>query len=474
MTDEKNFFEEGGENTQEKENATETENAFHSNNEPTPPQNDPAPEDRDRAPFGQPTPPPYGGTPFGGTPYGQGGYQSFSPNPQEPKKPKKNKFIGWIIGLAALYLLLIVGLFALIYSGALSFQKEEGNVTVETQETPKKTEEEKEKNEPIHENSTGENGIVSEDYTGEVLSAATLYENNVDCVVFVEANYRQGKATGSGFVIDAENGYILTNHHVVEDCTDIAVTFKNSDSYVAKYVGGDEINDIAVLKVEAKGLKHVTIGNSDELRVGEDILIIGNPLGDLTFSMARGIVSAIDRSINTGEHNIKTFQTDTAINSGNSGGPAFDSTGAVVGIASAKYAATGVEGIGFCIPINDAMRIAKDLVNHGYVTGRPNFGITVSDSQGYEYTIDEYGRRVLVETAKGARVEEVAKNSCAAKGGLQAGDVITKLGSKTITSANQLINEKNTYKAGDTVTLEVYRKGQTVTLTITLDEYTPQ
>ncbi|MBR7165427.1 MAG: PDZ domain-containing protein, partial [Clostridia bacterium] len=174
-----------------------------------------------------------------------------------------------------------------------------------------------------------------------------------------------------------------------------------------------------------------------------------------------------------GEHNITTFQTDTAINSGNSGGPAFDATGAVIGIASAKYASTGVEGIGFCIPINDAMAIARDLVEHGYVTGRPNFGIAVSDSLGYEYGTDEFGRRILVETAKGARVEEVGKDSCANRAGIKVGDIITKLDDTKIETANQLINAKNRHKAGDTVKLEVYRGGETLTLEITLDEYTP-
>ncbi len=405
--------------------------------------------------------------------YGSGGY--YNPAPQEPKKPKKPKYLGLIVVLVVLYLGLVGGIFALVYSGAIDLDSPpETETRGEAEEGEKKTEEKKE-NAPIQENGTGEGGgIVADGYTGEPLSAAQLYEANADCVVFVEATYRQGKSTGSGFVIDSENGYILTNHHVVKDASEVAVTFKNSDSYVAKIIGGDEINDVAVLKVEAKDLKHVTIGDSDKIRVGEDILVIGNPLGDLTFTLTRGIVSAVNRSINTGEYNIHTFQTDAAINSGNSGGPAFDASGAVIGIASAKYAASGVEGIGFCIPINDAMAIARDLVDHGYVTGRPNFGIAVSDSQGYEYTTDEFGRRVLVETTKGAKVEEVGKGSCAEKAGLQVGDVITKLGKKSVTNATQLINEKNSYKAGDTVTLEVYRKGETLTLTVTLDEYTPE
>lgn len=394
------------------------------------------------------------------------------PPMQEPKK-KKKKPLFWVLFFGILYLGLIGGLLILISSGALQFSgdraEDENEPAVQTEES------EKTQNKPINENPSedGKNPIVGEGYTGEVLSATELYRANVGSVVFVEATYRAGKGTGSGFVIDAENGYILTNYHVVEGSEDVAVTFSGGDSYTAEVLGGDEINDVAVLKIAAKDLKNVTIGNSDEVQVGDDVLVIGNPLGDLTFTLTKGIVSGVDRSINTGEYTINTFQTDAAINSGNSGGPAFDASGAVVGIASAKYAATGVEGIGFCIPINDAMRIAKDLVEYGYVTGRPNFGITVSDSSGYEYTTDEWGRRVVVETVRGARVEEVGKDSCAEKAGLKAGDIITKIESKAITTANELINAKNAYKAGDEVTLEVYRNGDKVTLTVTLDEYEP-
>lgn len=398
--------------------------------------------------------------------------------PPAPKKPK-NALVGWLVGLGALYLILVLGLLALITNGILT-TPEESKETAQAETSEVKTEEEKKEDKPknpaIKENPSedGKNSIVAEGYTGKVLTASELYEKNVDSVVFVEANYPRGKSTGSGFVIDSENGYILTNYHVVEGSEDIAVTFSNSDSYTATLLGGDTINDVAVLKVSAKDLKNVTIGNSDNIKTGDSVLVIGNPLGDLTFTLTKGIVSATDRSINTGEHNIDTFQTDAAINSGNSGGPAFDETGAVIGITSAKYAATGVEGIGFCIPINDAMEIAKDLVNHGYVTGRPNFGITVSDSTGYEYSTDEWGRRVIVQTMPGARIEEVGKGSCADKAGLKAGDIVTKLDDTKIETANDLINAKNKHKAGDTVTLEVYRKGEKVTIEVVLDEYTPE
>ncbi len=403
----------------------------------------------------------------------------FTPSPETPltpppKKPKKNKTFTVIAVLVALYLVLVLGLVGLISSGALEFASPDAQESNQEEEN-QTAEKEKDENAPIRENPSedGSHLIVGEDYSGKALSATSLYEKNVDCVVFVEANYAQGKSTGSGFVIDGKNGYILTNHHVVEQSQDIGVTFPNGDSYTAKLIGSDSINDIAVLKIEKDDLKNVTIGNSDNLKVGDDILVIGNPLGDLTFTLTTGVVSGVNRVINTGENNITTFQTDAAINSGNSGGPAFDATGAVVGIASAKYAATGVEGIGFCIPINDAMEIAKDLVAHGYVTGRPNFGIAVSDSSGYEYTTDEWGRRVIIETMPGARVEEVGKGSCAEKAGLKVGDIITKLNDEKVKTANELINAKNKYKAGDKVTVEIYRDGSTQTLSVTLDEYTP-
>jgi len=410
----------------------------------------------------------FGSEPNFGAPQGFG-----SGNEMPPKKPKSNK--KWIIALAVLYFFLVAGLISLIGSGILTFSDSQGEGNPVGGENVTETEDDRSTWAPIEENETGEGHgtIVGEDYSGEALSASQLYEKNVASVVFVKANYRQGYSTGSGFVIDSKNGYILTNYHVVEESNKITVTFVDEKEYDATLVGGDEINDVAVLKIDAKDLVHVTVGNSDDLKVGDDILVIGNPLGDLTFTLTRGIVSGTDREINTGEYTIRTFQTDAAINSGNSGGPAFDATGAVVGIASAKYSATGVEGIGFCIPMNDAMEIARDLVDYGYVKGRPNFGITVSDYVDYQYSIDENGRRVVTETT-GARVEEVGKGSCAEKGGLKAGDIVIKLGDKPVGSASEMINLKNAYKAGDTVKLEVIRGDQNITLSITLDEYSPE
>ena len=439
-------------------------------------------------PYREPTPqapqseyhtpqPPYGReTPFGGNyrtsyqqqspyqqqpsyqqPYRQPSYSYQPPYRQEP--PKKNRT--WLA-------VLLVSLIWVAVIGAVVFffNTSRTSVSEKTQEPGQTKEERADYPDPQIQKNEG--------YTGEALEAVQIYQNNVESVVFVKASTDRSSSLGSGFVIDAQNGYVLTNHHVVKGATTVEVTLSDKSVYKAEVVGGDEVNDVAVLKINAQGLKQVTIGNSDNLKIGYDLYVIGNPLGDLTQTFTRGIVSGLNREITTeSEFAINTFQTDAAINSGNSGGPAFDPSGAVVGIASAKYAATGVEGICFCIPINDAMEVAEDLIAYGYVKGRPNFGITVSTSQGYSISYDQFGRRTLQETTPGAVVEEIGKDSAAEKAGLRVGDIITKLGETKVTSATGLLNAKNQYKAGDTVTLEVYRDGETVTLTLTFDEYSP-
>ena len=190
-------------------------------------------------------------------------------------------------------------------------------------------------------------------------------------------------AAGSGFVI-TEDGYILTNYHVIEDANSIKVTFVDGTSYDATLVGGEEENDIAVLKINANGLTPVIIGNSDNVQVGEQVVAIGNPLGELTYSMTQGIISAKDRSITMENGEVMNMlQTDTAINSGNSGGPLFDMYGQVIGITSAKLSGSSsssatIEGLGFAIPINDIKDMVTDIMENGYVTGKPYLGITVS------------------------------------------------------------------------------------------------
>lgn len=275
-----------------------------------------------------------------------------------------------------------------------------------------------------------------------------------------------GAAAGSGFVITSD-GYIATNYHVIEDANTITVSFVDGKSYPAVLVGGDSENDIAVLKIDAADLVPVVLGDSKAMQVGEQVAAIGNPLGELTFTLTSGYVSALDRSITMSDGTVMTMmQTDTAINSGNSGGPLFNMYGEVIGITSAKYSGTSssnatIEGIGFAIPINNVVDLMKDIMENGYVTGKPFLGVSVKtvDTGAQEYGIPA-----------GAKVALVTPGLCADKAGLKEGDIITAVGDKTIASSSELIAAKNTYKAGDTATFTVYRDGKTLTLDITFDE----
>ena len=286
-------------------------------------------------------------------------------------------------------------------------------------------------------------------------------------------------ASGSGFVL-TQDGYIVTNYHVIEDAAKdssvtVEVAFANGDKYPAKLVGGEQDNDVAVLKIEAAGLTPVTLGDSGKLVVGEPVYAIGNPLGELTYTLTDGIVSALDRLITTSSTNangrtesvtLNVLQTNCAINPGNSGGPLFDQYGSVVGIVSAKYtqSTSGVsaEGLGFALPINDVKEIIADLIEHGYVTGKPYMGVQV-DSVSSE--AQRYG------IPAGAAVSYVADGSCAQKAGLQVNDVITAIDDTAIDSPSALTAALSTgYKAGDTATLTVIRSQKELKLTITFDE----
>jgi serine protease Do len=286
-------------------------------------------------------------------------------------------------------------------------------------------------------------------------------------------------ASGSGFVL-TQDGYIVTNYHVIEDAVDdssvtVEVAFANGDKYTAKLVGGEQDNDVAVLKIDATGLTPVTLGDSDQVVVGETVYTIGNPLGELTYTFTDGMVSALDRLITTSSTDssgqttsitLNVLQTNCAINPGNSGGPLFDSYGNVIGIVSAKYtqSSSGVsaEGLGFALPIDDVKDILSDLIEHGYVTGKPYMGVQVKSVSTEAQT---YG------IPAGAAVSYVAEGSCAEKAGLQVNDVITAIDDTAIDSPSALTAAlSSNYKAGDTATLTVIRSQQEMKISITFDE----
>ena len=315
---------------------------------------------------------------------------------------------------------------------------------------------------------------LSSNDTGKSLSPKEVYAMNVNACVGIATQITtnvwgqvaSASASGSGFILTSD-GYVVTNNHVVEGATSVTVKLYNGDEYDATIVGTDEMNDVALLKIDATGLQAVTIGDSDQIEVGEEVIAIGNPLGELTFTMTAGVVSALDREINTDGKPINMLQTDVAINSGNSGGPLFDMNGNVIGITSAKYSGStssgaSIEGISFAIPINDALRVVYDLQQYGHVTGRAYLGVTVKDldsSTGATYGLPT-----------GPMIQSVEAGGCAEKAGLQQGDIIIGFNGAEISSYTDLVAALNKCKAGDTAAIKVYRAGAEVEASVTLDE----
>ena len=300
-----------------------------------------------------------------------------------------------------------------------------------------------------------------------------VYENNAKSVVAVsstvQTNYygqtRQGTSTGSGFIL-SEDGYVVTNYHVIEGATAITVTMDGGTEYNAKLVGSDATNDVALLKVEATGLPAVKLGSSDDLAIGDMVCAIGNPLGSLTATLTVGYVSGKDRQVTTDNATINMIQTDAAINSGNSGGPLFNMRGEVVGIITAKYSGSSasgasIEGIGFAIPIDDLKRGLEDLQTQGYIRSA-YLGITGMDVSREAITV--YG------LPGGAYVDTVAKDGPAEQAGVEPKDIIIRLGGEKIDSFTALARALRSFAPGDETTLTVYRSGKELELSITLGE----
>ena len=286
---------------------------------------------------------------------------------------------------------------------------------------------------------------------------------------------QQMVGTGTGIVMTAD-GYIVTNAHVVYDTSEyncgaaveVSVLFSDESELEADIIAYDTETDLAVLKVDATELTPATFGNSEELRVGELVIAIGNPLGfDLFGSVTSGIVSALDREITINEKNMNLIQTDAAINSGNSGGPLLNSSGQVIGINSAKMSSSysssaSIEGLGFAIPIDEAKVIIDDLINYKYVTGRPQIGIGTRD---VSETVSKYYNIPL-----GVYVASVSEGSTAEFAGLQVGDVIIAIQGEPVSTSDELNDIKNQYKAGDEITLTITRNGQDMEISLVLQE----
>lgn len=321
-------------------------------------------------------------------------------------------------------------------------------------------------------NTLKENNVSGE---RELFSAADIYEKSINSVVAIQTEksvknifgqYSTALSAGTGFII-TDTGYVLTNNHVIDGASNITVIMNNNTVYKAHFVGGDVKNDVAILALEVPlGTKFtpLTLGSIEGSRVGDDILVIGNPLGELTNSMTRGIISAKDRQISVEENiRMEVIQIDAPINQGNSGGPLLNYYGEVIGIVSAKYASDTIEGLGFCIPIDSVKLNLQTIIDSGEVINtQPYLGISVTT------VTDDLS--TYLNMPYGAYVAQVVYGSPAYKSGILQGDVITELEGKAVAGSETLIALKNKYKIGDKITLKVFRGGKYQDIIVELGE----
>ncbi len=282
------------------------------------------------------------------------------------------------------------------------------------------------------------------------------------------------EGNGSGVII-SEDGYILTNNHVISGAESISVRLRNGEEYDATLVGTDARTDIAIIKIDAKNLKTAKIGNSSLTKVGDFVLAIGNPLGKLGGTVTYGYVSALEREITIDGVSMNLMQFDAAVNPGNSGGALFNINGDLIGIVSAKSTGYDVEGLGFAIPVNDVQQVINDILTHGYATNRPFLGVKL-DNAAYSSN-NSYGGMfgmLFQQIQYGAKIVEIVDDSPASKADIKVGDIIVSIGGKVIASATEATSEIGNYKVGDEVEIGMIRDGRTKNVTVKLDEYKGQ
>ncbi len=304
------------------------------------------------------------------------------------------------------------------------------------------------------------------------MACSQVVSISVDIVNYdIYGNQIPSVISGSGFIL-SDDGYILTNYHVVEEAViggfNVTVTTYDGTVYVGRIAGSEEDSDVAVIKIEADGLTPVTFGSSEDLRVGDEVYAVGNPYGILEFTMTAGRISALDRTIATEEEEKaqKMFQIDAAVYSGNSGGPVYNAEGEVVGIVTAKYVSSGMEGIGFALPINDVIPVVNELIDKGYVSGKASLGLTF-DSR-YNTIYSRYYR-----LPEGAFVSGVAEGSCAAAAGIQPGDILMQIGDYMVEDYEDVRPALRNYAAGDKADILFYRNNQIYTVSVVFDEAIP-
>lgn len=305
--------------------------------------------------------------------------------------------------------------------------------------------------------SISDNGLSMQDIISKTSpSVVEIRTETVSSGFMLEEYVSEG--AGSGVILTSD-GYIVTNNHVINGARNISVTLSDGTAYTAELVGTDSTTDLAVIKIDATNLQASVIGNSDNLKVGDGVIAIGNPLGTLGGSATDGIISALNREITIDNETMNLLQTNAAVNPGNSGGGLFNAAGELIGIVNAKSSGNDIEGLGFAIPSNDVVEIADQLINNGYVSNRATIGVYLSE-------VTQNNGQVV----PGLYISEVIEGSGAEKAGLQAYDRIIFVGDTEITSYSDLKKIIKEYNVGDTIEMTVVRDGKQIVAQVTLSE----
>lgn len=425
--------------------------------------------------------------------------QREQPTPMGSRRPRRRS--GWLKGILAVLLVVAIsfGAFYLMRNVGVRLEKTEDGVTLSMTNRSKQPEPEQAEQptpEPSASAQTGTETAAPQQttqqptqgaYVGsgtklnivsapessdttfsdeeDALCLQDIYSSVIDSVVSISSMTSSGTSSGTGIIMSSD-GYVITNHHVITGALVISVLTNDNQEFEAALVGSDEMSDLAVLKIDARGLHAAEFGDSSKLRVGDSVVAIGDPLGvQLRGTMTNGIISAINRDLTVGDRTMTLIQTNAALNNGNSGGPLINCYGQVIGINTVKmssyYTATAsVEGLGFAIPISVAKPIIDELIENGYVAGRPAIGISGDSLPSYY--------RTYYRLPEGVYVTSVNEGSDAKAKGIREGDIVTAINGEKICSIDELNTVKNQYAAGDEVTLTVYRSGTYYEVTVTL------
>lgn len=399
-------------------------------------------------------------------------YHSSAPSyDAKPKREKKYYSLGALVATSAVTIVLCVGLMFLILCttpilGNVKNNEANASGTSVTSAPTEKPDAVKET--PSLGLNIGTADASASDEAGTVIEKCSRSIVSINVEVIQSSYFGDSVSTGSGSgVVLTKDGYIATCYHVIDGANTINVSLQDGATYEAEVIGFDSRTDIAIIKIDADDLPAATIGDSTKYSVGDPIYAIGNPLGEFASTVTDGIISGLDRVIEVDGISMTLMQTNAAINPGNSGGGLFSAeTGELIGIVNAKSYGIEIEGIGFAIPTSSAKSIITDLMDLGYVTGRPYIGISMR-----EYTTSSNPfHSFMGEVEKVVKITAVSENSPAEKAGVKAGDVIVSLGGQEITSIDSLSSVLNNYNAGDKVDMVVSRENKQVTLSITLGE----